>query len=138
MSARDKYHLNLKDALKKDGWEITHDPYIIETQGVNYQVDLGAEKIIAAQKGKEKIAIEIKSFLKDSTVSEFHTALGQFLNYKLGLEEVEKDRILYLAIPNLAYNRIKKLGILMKSINRYEVRLIVFNIQEKTIISWIK
>lgn len=41
MSARDKYHNNVKEALSKEDWKITHDPYIIGLQGVNYQIDLG-------------------------------------------------------------------------------------------------
>ena len=48
MPAKDKYHSHIKEALEKDGWIITHDPYIIEARGVTYQVDLGAEKVIAA------------------------------------------------------------------------------------------
>jgi len=138
MSARDKYHETVKDALLKEDWEVTHDPYIIGLQGVNYQIDLGAEKIIAAQKGGKKIAIEIKSFLKERVVSEYHTALGQFLNYRVGLDEIKDDRELYLAIPKLAYDRIKKLPILMKSIEVYKIKLIVFNISEKSIVEWIE
>ncbi len=103
MPAKDKYHNHIKEALIKENWRITHDPYVIETEGVNYPVDLGAEKIIAAQKGNQIIAIEIKSFLKESAVSEYHTALGQFLNYRIGLAEVEGDRKLFLAIPKEAY-----------------------------------
>ena len=138
MSAKDRYHEHVKEALGKDDWIVTHDPYLIETEGTTYQVDLGAEKIIAAQKGEAKIAIEVKSFLKDSAVSEFHTALGQFLNYKLGLEEKEKDRVLYLAIPEIAFHRIRQLPLLMKSIERFKVRLIIFSTNDKTIIEWIK
>ena len=138
MPAKDKYHNHIREALKKEDWKITHDPYIIEVQGVNYQVDLGAEKIIAAQKGSNKIAIEVKSFLKESVVSEYHTALGQFLNYKIGLEETEKDRTLYLRIPKSAYYRIKRLPFLMKSIKIYEIKLVVFDINLKKIVAWIE
>lgn len=99
---------------------------------------MGAEKIIGAQKGNKKIAIEIKSFLKESVVSEYHTALGQFLNYRIGLMEIEDDRELYLAMPKLAYDRIKKLPILMKSIEVYEIKLIVFSITAKSIVEWIE
>ena len=81
MPAKDIYHNHVIVSLEKDGWKVTHDPYIIETEGVNYPVDLGAEKVIAAEKGGEKIVIEIKSFIGASLVSDFHTALGQFLNY---------------------------------------------------------
>jgi hypothetical protein len=44
-------------------------------------IDLGAEKLIAAEKDGSYIAVEVKSFLQSSVLSDFHTALGQFLNY---------------------------------------------------------
>lgn len=138
MPARDRYHNHIKKALIKDGWEITHDPYIIETEGINYSVDLGAEKMIAAKKGNQKIAIEIKSFLKESAVSEYHTALGQFLNYRIGLVETDNDRILYLALPQVAYIRLKKLPLIMKSIKEYKLRLIIFSVDKKEIVKWIE
>ena len=62
-------------------------------------VDLGAEKLIAAEKDGHKIVVEIKSFLATSNISEFHTAVGQFLNYRLALEGEEPERKLYLAVP---------------------------------------
>ena len=45
---------------------------------VNYPIDLGAEKIIAAEKNNKRIAIEIKSFLKESAVSEYHEVLPKY------------------------------------------------------------
>ena len=62
MAAKDKYHEEFKEALLKDGWKITDDPFVIKLKGTRYDIDLGAEKVIAAQKGNEKIAVEIKSF----------------------------------------------------------------------------
>jgi hypothetical protein len=48
--ARDKFHDNFKRALIKDGWTITHDPLRIQAGEVKGEVDLGAEKIFAAEK----------------------------------------------------------------------------------------
>ncbi|MGK7918680.1 MAG: element excision factor XisH family protein [Trichodesmium sp.] len=57
MPARDYYHNTVKSALQKDGWTITHDPYRLKlARGKNLFVDLGAERLIAAEKGLEKIA----------------------------------------------------------------------------------
>lgn len=87
MSAKDIYHNQVRIALEKDGWNITHDPLIIGLSfGRQLRVDLGAEQLIAADKESERIAVEIKSFLAPSTISEFHTALGQFLNYRVALK----------------------------------------------------
>ena len=99
MSAKDATHDIVKRALEKDGWTITHDPYYLKVGGVEMYIDLGAEVMLAAERGTQKIAVEVKSFLGASSISEFHTALGQFINYRLALEDREKDRTLYLAAP---------------------------------------
>ena len=76
MAAQDKFHAAVKRALIKEAWTITHDPLSLQFGIVDLYVDLGAEKLIAAQKGTQKIAVEIKSFLSPSPVSEYHAALG--------------------------------------------------------------
>jgi XisH protein len=48
---------------------------------------------------KSQIAVEIKSFIGRSTITEFHMAVGQFLNYRLALQKVKSERVLYLAVP---------------------------------------
>ncbi|MEY4934423.1 MAG: hypothetical protein RIS64_782 [Bacteroidota bacterium] len=55
--AKDTFHQNVRQALEKDGWEITKDPYKLRALGINYEIDLGAEKLLAAQKEHQKIAI---------------------------------------------------------------------------------
>ena len=94
--ARDLFHNQVKTALIKDGWKITHDPYSVKiSEAIKVQIDLGAESTIAAQRDQEKIAVEIKSFISDSDISEFHVALGQYLNYLQALELKDPQRILY-------------------------------------------
>ncbi|HBE18158.1 MAG TPA: hypothetical protein DEG17_22230 [Cyanobacteria bacterium UBA11149] len=86
MPTKDKFHDVVVIALQKDGWQITDDPLRIRiSPTTNLYIDLGAEKIIAAQRDREKIAVEIKSFLGVSAIAEFHTALGQFINYRYAL-----------------------------------------------------
>jgi len=85
------------------GWMITHDPYELRVGGVEMYVDLGAEQLIAAERDQIKIAIEVKSFIGASAISEFHNAHGQFLDYRFALEEEEPDRKLYLAVPVKTY-----------------------------------
>jgi len=64
MSAKDVFHNAVKNALQKEGWLITDDPLFIRFGGINIYIDLGAEKVIAAEKDGQKIAVEIKSFLE--------------------------------------------------------------------------
>jgi hypothetical protein len=42
MPARDIYHNQVKNALIKDGWTITHDPLKLEIGSKDLFVDLGA------------------------------------------------------------------------------------------------
>ncbi len=46
--AKDLYHEQVKRALEKDGWQITHDPYELRIGGVEMYIDIGAEQMIAA------------------------------------------------------------------------------------------
>ncbi|MEC4816876.1 MAG: element excision factor XisH family protein, partial [Scytonema sp. PMC 1069.18] len=62
MPAPDLYHDVVCTALIKDGWKITDDPLVLTIGRRSVFVDLGAEKLIAAERGSDKIAIEIKSF----------------------------------------------------------------------------
>ncbi|MEM7659262.1 MAG: element excision factor XisH family protein, partial [Bacteroidota bacterium] len=124
-------------ALEKDQWSITDDPYHLEIGPTSFQVDLGAEKLIAANKGTEKVAIEIKSFVSPSPTSEFHTALGQYLNYALALKQKESDRTLYLAIPNSAYQEFFQLPFIQLSLQNHQINLLVFDPNSQSLIQWI-
>lgn len=74
--ARDVIHDAVKSALIKDGWDITADSYTIKFKGAKVFVDLAAEMPIAAERGGERIAVEIKSFLGASPLHELEAALG--------------------------------------------------------------
>ncbi|MFN0036689.1 MAG: element excision factor XisH family protein [Saprospiraceae bacterium] len=134
--AKDFYHEHVKEALIKDGWKVTADPYIIETEDVDYEVDLGAEKIIAAEKGAKRIAVEVKSFVATSFVYEFHRVLGQFLNYSIGLDDFDSERILYVAVPLKVYEESFHLSFVKKAIRRVKMKIIVFDPATKSVVLW--
>jgi len=81
MLARDIYHNAVRNALEKDSWQITKDPFILKWGTRDLYIDLGAEKLIAAEKSGEKIAVEIKSFIDPSPVTDLENALGQYILY---------------------------------------------------------
>lgn len=55
MTRKDIFHDAVRHALEKDGWTITHDPLTLQVGGVDMYIDLGAERLIAAEKDGEKI-----------------------------------------------------------------------------------
>ena len=137
--AKDLFHNTVKVALQKDGWHITHDPYQLRYGILDVYIDLAAEEAIAAEKAGRKIAVEVKSFAVSSTISEFHTAPGQFLNYRIALEvSSEPDRVLYLAVPTDTYQMFLRFEPAKTVVQRYEVRLITYNPTEEVIDQWIE
>jgi hypothetical protein len=135
--AKDKFHEAVKNALIKEGWTVTDDPLFLQFGGVDLFVDLGAEKIIAAQKENQKIAVEIKSFLGYSLISDFHLAVGQVMNYRLILQRDEPDRILYLAVPLDVYETFFKLEFTQLAIATYQFKIIVYNTEDEVVLQWI-
>jgi len=61
MSAKDVIHDSVKNALIKDGWVITHDPFTIKYKDATLFADLAAQRTLAAEKAGNKILVEIKS-----------------------------------------------------------------------------
>ncbi|MEL6986564.1 MAG: XisH family protein [Bacteroidota bacterium] len=137
MPAKDIYHDLVKTALQKEGWTITHDPYRLSSGGTELFIDLGAEKLIAAEKEGTKIAVEIKTFLSASKISDFYNALGQFLTYRIGLEAEEPERILYLAIPKAVNDELFSLKLIETAVKQYQIRSIVYEIKTGVITKWL-
>ncbi|MBD2328231.1 XisH family protein [Alkalinema sp. FACHB-956] len=136
--AKDLFHHVVKDALIAEGWQITHDPFPVDYGDVQMQIDLGAERLLAAQRDTEKIAVEVKSFTKPSAISEFHTAVGQYLNYRRALRSQEPARILYLAVPLQTYDDFFRLRFIQEGVQEYQLRLLIYDVEERRISQWIK
>jgi len=136
MPARDNFHDIVRKSLSREGWKITNDPYFMRYGDTEFYIDLGAEKVLAAEKEGRKIAVEIKSFLADSVTYQFHAALGQFVNYRDVLEETEPDRTLYLAVPADVYGSFFGSRFGQLAIRKNRLRLIVCNIGKEEIEEW--
>lgn len=138
MSAKDIFHEAVKQALQKEQWVITDDPLRFKFGNVNFQVDLGAERVVAAERAGEKIAVEIKSFLNPSAITDFYSALGQFLSYRLALEATERDRTLYMAILLDTYQTFFQFEFTQTAVERYQVLIIVYDPANEVIVQWTK
>ncbi len=134
--AKDRFHNAVRTALEKEGWTIIADPYEVSVGDVDFEIDLAAD-MIAAELNGEKIAVEIKSFIGRSNVSDFHTALGQFINYQFALEEFEPERKLYLAIPFTIYNSFFQRRFTRSVIERIQINLLVYDEKQEVIVQWV-
>lgn len=137
MPARDRYHDQVKNALIKDGWRITDDPLHIKWGKKDMYVDLGAEQLLAAEKGQRKIAVEVKSFLGHSEMADLEQAIGQYTIYGEVLSRVEPDRALLRAVNQEVYNNLFEEPIGQLLIENRRIQLIIFDPHTETILQWI-
>jgi hypothetical protein len=135
--ARDRFHNVVRKALEKEGWVITDDPYEINVDNVDFEIDLAAEELLAAEQEGRQIAVEIKSFIGSSSISEFHTALGQFLNYRDALAIIDPDRQIYLAVRLPVYETFFQKRFIISAIERYQISLVVYEVTEEVIVKWL-
>ena len=136
MPAKDLFHDNVRNALKKDGWTITADPYTLSWGKDSLFVDLAAERFIAAEKENEKIAVEIKSFIGRSQTAELEKALGQFSLYYAVMQRTDANRKLYLAVPETVFGDLfeGEKGEIVMSDER--LRVFSFSVESEEILKW--
>ena len=136
MPSRDAYHDTVRHALVKDGWRITHDPYTLTFGQKSVFVDLGAERIFAAEKDHQKIAVEIKTFAGASDIRDLENAVGQYAFYRSLLARFEPDRRLFLAVPIAAFTSTFEEPIVRPVIEDLQIAVFAFDPQEEVIIQW--
>lgn len=138
MSARDIYHEAVKNALIKDGWTITADPYPLEYEDIELYPDLAIQKLISETKTQRKIIIEIKSFISPSLIQDFEKALGQYILYR-NLIQLAQDEYqeIYLAIKDGIYETFFQRKSIRAIIQLNQLSLVVVNMEEEEIVKWI-
>lgn len=134
--AKDLFHQSVKTALIKDGWIITSDPLTIRIGRVKLEIDLAAERIFAAQKDGQQIAVEVKSFINPSNINDFHVALGQCLNYRLALQLTEPSRVIYLAVPIDIFLAFFQEYFIQAAIKEHHLKIIAYDPNLEEIVEW--
>ncbi|EDN65763.1 fdxN element excision controlling factor protein [Beggiatoa sp. PS] len=137
MPRLDTYHHTAKRALEKDHWKITHDPFLLQIGKKRLFADLGAMNLVSAEKGQNKIAVEIKSFLGKSDIRDLEQAVGQYVAYHQLIDRDEPERKLYLAVTTKVYDSVftAELGQLL--ITNQVICLVVFDAEKEVITQWI-
>jgi len=133
LAAKDKFHETVRIALEKDGWTITHDPYVLRGKP-RQEIDFGAERLIAAERGAEKIAVEVKSFLGASQLYDFYEALGQYILYQISLSLQDPDRKLFIAMPEKSFKHLAKFDTVRLALERENVHVLGFDPENETFV----
>ncbi len=149
MPQKDKSHNMVKEALTRNGWEITDDPYVISYGERFLFIDLGAGesvtighknikgRFIGAHREGIRIAVEIKEFQSKSVMFDLEQAIGQYVLYRLLLSKVDPKRKIYLAITDSVYDEIFNEPVGELVIHELPMRLIVIDSKKKEVKKWI-
>lgn len=138
MPAKDIYHDAVKNALIKDGWTITADPYFLQYEDAELYADLFVEKALLAEQEGRKIVVEIKSFISPSLMKDFQNALGQYILYRDILQLANKNYEIYLAIRDTIFDTFFQRKSVQAVVELHHIKLIVFNNEREEIALWTK
>ena len=137
MPAKDIYHETVKNALIKDGWQITAENLQLPWGGTRAFIDILADEVFVAEKEGRKIAVEVKSFIGKSNLSEFEKAVGQFIIYRFAMRREDAERELFLAVGEKIYNKLFLHPDVIELIEAENLRIIVFDESKEVIVRWI-
>jgi hypothetical protein len=137
MPAKDRYHDTVKTALIKDQWTVDDKAFKLEVGKRDLFVDLGAEKLLIAQRATQKIAVEVKSFIGASPVNDLEQALGQYLLYEKIMQREHPDRTLYLAIREAVYTSFFQEEIVQIFLETGSPKLLIFDEIQEEIVQWL-
>ncbi len=135
--ARDIIHGAVRNALIKDDWVITADPFRIQYEEFDLSADLSAERALSAEKGNQKIVVEVKSFVGRSFVRELQQAMGQYAMYLEFMSILDVDHKLFVAISTLAYERYFGQRAVKALLRQSQMPLLIVNIEQEEIVQWI-
>ena len=106
-------------------------------RGRNLFVDLGAERLLAAERGTEKIAVEVKSFTRPSNMKDLEEAVGQFVLYARLLVRYYPEHKLFLAVTENVCKTVFEEEAGQTLIEDGIIRLFSFDPTEEVIVRWI-
>ena len=112
---------------------------MIPFDGTDLFIDIGAERLIGAERNGERIAVEIKSFIKPSPVQDLKEAIGQYILYGdvMANSKENSDRTLFLAVRDETYRDVFSGKETQRLLTNRNIRLLVFEPEEEVITQWI-
>jgi len=139
MAARDLYYDLVKNALRKDGWRITHNPLRLPRQSHGTQTRSGEvveEPLLAAEKDERKIAVAVKSFVGRCDAEVLHKALEHLRLCHTRLYAAEPGRTLYLAVRQTIYRDYFTGAVGAQLLASQPILFMVFDPRTESIVNW--
>ena len=137
ITAKEHYHSAVVNALTKENWAITANPFDLEQGRTSYGLDWSEEKVIGAKKNDTQIAITVEEFLTSSPVSEFHLAMGRYMNYRMILDSTDPACLLYLAAPADTYSSFFVGQFPQAVVRQHKLKLLFYDPKCEVVTQWV-
>jgi hypothetical protein len=139
MAARDLYYDLVKNALRKDGWRITHNPLRLRLATHDTQTGQGEaaeEALLGAEKDERKIAVAVKSFVDRGAAADLQRVLEHLRLYRTRLHATAPDHTLYLAVRQTTYRDSFTGTVGAQLLANQPILFLVFDPRTKAIVNW--
>lgn len=136
MPNKDRHHDVVINALQKSGWTIVDEQVYISVGETTETVRRLYIDIQAQRDDRVLVLIEVKA-LDISPVHELMELLGQYLVYREGLDYVEDDTPLYVAVTDTGYDLIIQHPLGQRTLTKNPVPLVIYNVDREEITQWI-
>ena len=141
VAVKDLYYDLVKNALRQDGWRITHDPLRLRWpagQVAPGRGDAGAgELLLAAEKDERKIAVVTRSFIGLTDLQDVAGSLAQLAMYRQAVHRLDPDRTLYLAVRQATYDAFIAAQVHTFFPTSCSLLLLVFEPRTEAILRWL-
>jgi XisH protein len=136
MPTQDLYHDVVRDALRKDGWRITHTALQLKAGVESSAGELWEGPWLIADKDERKIAVTVSSFVGHSSPADITQTWGQLALSRPQLHAMDSDRAVYLAIRQATYSACfgGTEGELLLA--KEHMQLLVFDPRAEVIVQW--
>ena len=137
MPTQDLYHDVVRDALRKDGWRITHTALQLKAVAESSTGELWEGPWLVADKDERKVAVAVNSFVGRSSPADIIQTWRQLALSRPRLHAMDSDRVVYLAIRQATYSACfgETEGDLL--LDKEHMQLIVFDPGSEVIVQWV-
>jgi len=137
MPIQDLYHDVVRDALRKDGWRITHTALQLKARAESRTRELWEGPWLIADKDERKVAVAVSSFVGRSNLADLTQMWGQLELSRPQLHTMDSDRVVYMAVRQATYLACfgGTEGDLL--LEKEHMQLIVFDPRAEAIVQWV-
>ena len=137
MSTLDLYHDVVRDALRKDGWRITHTALQLKARAEARTGELWEGPWLIADKDERKVAVAVSSLVGRSNPADIKQTWRQLALSRPRLHAMDSDRVVYLAIRQATYRACFGGidGDLL--LEKEHMQLMVFDPRAEVIVQWV-